>query len=82
MNSFFRPSVKADISIFKEVFQEHDLSTLYAVFRNYTPKYVLDAGPGSGARTQMLKKIFPSSVLVALEPDPARFENLMLNTRE
>ena len=82
-NLYLRPKSKPDASSFKSIFQKHDLRMLYPLFRNFTAKYVLDAGPGAGLTTKMLKQVLPStSVVVALESDAASFETLLMNTRE
>jgi len=81
-NTYLRPDRKQDLSYFQRMFQKHDLRVLYTIFSSMPPKYILDAGTGTGLTTQMFKKVFPNSVVVALESHPAAFENLLMNTRE
>lgn len=79
---YFRRDELKDVAAFQRAFQFHELRFLYALFEEEAPKYVLDAGAGTGFSTQILKLVFPYSVHVALEANATNFENLIMNMRE
>ena len=80
--TFIRTKNKNDIKAFTAMYQDHELSLLYAIFSNYTPLYILDAGAGAGFSTQLFKLIWPRAVLVSLESDARSYENMELIARE
>lgn len=82
INMYLRPGRTEDIEALRRAYQLHELRLLYSLYKDRSPKYVLDAGSGIGMETQIMKLVFPYSVHVALEPDAQRFESLLLNTRE
>lgn len=67
---------------FNSLYKDHDLSLFYAIFQEYTPQYILEAGAGAGFTSQLFKLLWPRAVLVSLESDVANFETLVMNTRE
>ncbi|KAH7624375.1 hypothetical protein Ndes2526B_g00566 [Nannochloris sp. 'desiccata'] len=81
-NTYIRPNKKEDIKAFNSLYEDHDLSLLYAIFQEHTPQYILEAGAGAGFTSQLFKLLWPRAVVVSLESDAANFEAMVMNTRE
>jgi hypothetical protein len=81
-NTYIRPNKKEDLKAFNALYQGHDLSLFYAIFQDYSPNYILEAGAGAGLTSQLFKLIWPRAVLVSLESDAANYETMVMNTRE
>jgi hypothetical protein len=70
-----------DILVFQQIFRDHYLRALYSLFpEDAAPKYILDAGANAGYATALFKLLWPDAIVVSLEPDPANFAQMRLNT--
>jgi FkbM family methyltransferase len=70
-----------DIDVYFQVFKQHFLKMLYPLVDSDTKiEYILDGGANCGMTTLILASLFPSSVIVSVEPDPQNFAILKKNT--
>lgn len=59
--------------------KEHGYSFIQQL--RFMPRSILDAGANAGFATVVLAHMFPAAMIIALEPDPANYQLLLLNTR-
>lgn len=75
---YIRPNT-TDIDVYDQIFGKQFMRFLYAIFKNYSPSYILDAGANAGFSSRLFKSMWPESSIVSVEPDYKNFEALQLN---
>lgn len=66
----------SDVLAFREVFTRREYAT---TFRK-VPEFIIDAGANVGLTTSFLARMFPGAFIVAIEPEPDNFKQLVKNT--
>lgn len=72
----FLRNVNSDIQIFTQIFLRDELK----IDLSNTPQNIIDGGANIGLASVYLKNRYPSSIIVAVEPDPTNFKMLLKNT--
>jgi FkbM family methyltransferase len=67
----------SDVLAFREVFTRRE----YAASFRKAPEFIIDAGANVGLTTSFLARMFPESLIVAIEPEPGNFMQLVKNTK-
>jgi FkbM family methyltransferase len=67
----------SDVLAFREVFTRRE----YAASFREAPEFIIDAGANVGLTTSFLAGMFPEALIVAIEPEPDNFKQLVKNTK-
>jgi FkbM family methyltransferase len=65
-----------DYRIYSDIY----LYESYNINLKNTPKYIIDCGANVGISTRYFRKIYPESIIIAIEPDLRNFLQLQKNT--
>lgn len=78
VSSYLRPQ-HTDARVWQQVFVEQEYSFITQL-GDWKPATVLDAGGNIGLASALFALLYPNATIVAVEPDPANFKMLELNT--
>lgn len=84
-NKFWLRFGSTDVNVFDQVINQHFLKLLYPFSESQVAsdvKFILDAGANCGISTYILKALFPTAMIVSLEPDAENFKMLTRNTEQ
>jgi len=74
---FFRPK-SSDIKIFEQIFMDKSLNFKISDFQ---PKYIVDAGANAGYVSLYFANKYPSSKIIAIEPESSNYKLLLKNIK-
>lgn len=69
----------SDPEVFEQVFVERQYRGVWTA--PYEPEWILDAGANVGLSALHFHEVYPSARILAIEPSPANFVQLLRNTR-
>lgn len=74
--------VMTDAPSFAHMYKSYFIEESYKFFSENANPYIVDCGANVGVGVRYWKALFPTSRVVAIEPDPQCFECLEANTRD
>lgn len=76
---FFRTRT-VDVGLIRSILLD-PMGGEYPTFRNFTPKFIIDAGANIGIASVFFKTKYPNATIVSIEPDLQNCELFKLNTQ-